>query len=199
MKSQIHFPKVSDSWFFNAGDFHEVFIAGVVGTMRLHRDKRFDITGLTRLVLGSMELAVSEKNHVLEELSTLSLEQHHLMAVVFRDEVRHFERLDEHEAIAALSAGAIVGAFALAVYRGAGYASAVEEETALHGMAERKLATNRLTRKRLDALEQKSALVSYAYGQTTQVRRRHDAQNDATHMICGKPGSIDGSEAILEI
>ena len=105
-----------------------------------------DLPAFIRLALGSMSLSMTEKNRVLDEISTLSQFQLDELHSVFIGERREFSSLlrTETPEILELGARAIIETFSLAVLRGVGY-----EDMALETAILRRIVRNKARRTEL--------------------------------------------------
>lgn len=175
MAAATDFPR---TWFLNGGDFPDEFIDGMVKTLNPPFDD-FDIRFFTRLVLGSLSLALIDKNRIFESLPTLSHWQLNELNEVFIDELDKFKKLtDDFRVTAQLSAACVLGAFCLAIHRGAGYPDREREGQAIFAMAKRKLASNQGTLKKLEP-SAGMPLVAFVYGDFSSVKSSLKKKNRA--------------------
>ena len=160
----------SRPWFLCGEDLPDAFIDEFTETLcPPAMVLNFDIKHFSRQVLGSHSLDLIAKNRVFESLPTLSCFQCDELQKVFEDETQEFQKLShEYLIVMKLSAAAIIGAFALAAYRGAGYANAKQESAMIKAMGRKKWASNQHTRTFLRNAALQIPVIEYIYGKPSQ-------------------------------
>lgn len=111
------------NFWFTANDLPEGLVTGVARTVRwppADLENQAAYLALTRAVLGSLSLSMLEKNQVFE--SVLNTWQMVELGKVFAEEQIKFRRYSTQYPgdVLQLSARMVIGAFALAAFRGAG-------------------------------------------------------------------------------